>query len=125
MASLRHQKTVVVGAGPVGSLAALYAATRGDDVEIYDLRGGKENFYYLAIQESVAAPAALSYLRRRLCYSRIFFRELSNMALSVMPSNFPLNAGVKRKPFLTKSILRYKPEVLPKLMECRITADPS
>lgn len=35
------QKVVVVGAGPVGALAALYAAKRGDDVEIYELRGGK------------------------------------------------------------------------------------
>ncbi|KAI2604063.1 FAD/NAD(P)-binding domain-containing protein [Hypoxylon fragiforme] len=33
------QKYVVVGAGPVGSLAALYAANRGHDVEIYELRG--------------------------------------------------------------------------------------
>lgn len=32
---------VIVGAGPVGSLAALYAAARGDDVEVYELRGGK------------------------------------------------------------------------------------
>lgn len=35
-----RQKTVVIGAGPVGALAALYAAQRGDDVEIYELRGG-------------------------------------------------------------------------------------
>ncbi|KAJ5095864.1 hypothetical protein NUU61_005220 [Penicillium alfredii] len=34
-----RQKVVVVGAGPVGSLAALYAASRGDDVEVYELRG--------------------------------------------------------------------------------------
>ncbi|CAL3970140.1 hypothetical protein PZA11_006424 [Diplocarpon coronariae] len=33
-----RQKTVVVGAGPVGALAALYAAQRGHDVEIYELR---------------------------------------------------------------------------------------
>ncbi|RAH64339.1 kynurenine 3-monooxygenase [Aspergillus aculeatinus CBS 121060] len=33
------QKVVIVGAGPVGSLAALYAAARGDDVEVYELRG--------------------------------------------------------------------------------------
>ncbi|KAK5075755.1 kynurenine 3-monooxygenase, mitochondrial precursor [Exophiala xenobiotica] len=32
------RKTVVVGAGPVGSLAAIYAANRGDEVEVYDLR---------------------------------------------------------------------------------------
>lgn len=32
-------KVAVVGAGPVGSLAALYAAQRGDDVEVYELRG--------------------------------------------------------------------------------------
>jgi len=41
MAEVKRQKTVVVGAGPVGALAALYAARRGDEVEIYELRGGK------------------------------------------------------------------------------------
>ncbi|MCJ1356271.1 MAG: kynurenine 3-monooxygenase, mitochondrial precursor [Icmadophila ericetorum] len=35
----KPQKVIVVGAGPVGALAALYAAKRGDDVEIYELRG--------------------------------------------------------------------------------------
>jgi NADPH-dependent 2,4-dienoyl-CoA reductase/sulfur reductase-like enzyme len=35
------QKVVVIGAGPVGSLAALYAAIRGHEVEIYDLRSGR------------------------------------------------------------------------------------
>ncbi|KAL2060729.1 hypothetical protein VTL71DRAFT_9370 [Oculimacula yallundae] len=34
----RRQKIVVVGAGPVGALAAIYAAQRGHDVEIYELR---------------------------------------------------------------------------------------
>lgn len=33
-------KCVVIGAGPVGALAALYAARRGWNVEIYDLRAG-------------------------------------------------------------------------------------
>ena len=37
----RKQKVVIVGAGPVGCLAAIYAASRGDDVELYELRGGK------------------------------------------------------------------------------------
>ncbi|KAH8169141.1 FAD binding domain-containing protein [Sarocladium implicatum] len=32
------QKIAIVGAGPVGSLAALYAAQRGYDVELYELR---------------------------------------------------------------------------------------
>ncbi|KAE8151843.1 hypothetical protein BDV25DRAFT_138441 [Aspergillus avenaceus] len=35
------QKTVIVGAGPVGCLAALYAARQGDDVEVYELRNGR------------------------------------------------------------------------------------
>ncbi|EED16303.1 kynurenine 3-monooxygenase, putative [Talaromyces stipitatus ATCC 10500] len=38
MAAPTRQKVVIVGAGPVGSLAALYAASRGDDVEVYELR---------------------------------------------------------------------------------------
>ena len=33
-------KCVVIGAGPVGALAGLYAARRGWDVEVYDLRPG-------------------------------------------------------------------------------------
>lgn len=34
------QKVIVIGAGPVGALAALYAAHRGDSVEVYELRDG-------------------------------------------------------------------------------------
>ena len=40
MAVSKRQKVVVVGAGPVGALAALYAASRGDDVHVYELRDG-------------------------------------------------------------------------------------
>ena len=40
MMAIPRQKVVVVGAGPVGALAALYAASRGDEVEVYELRGG-------------------------------------------------------------------------------------
>ena len=36
----KSQKTVVVGAGPVGALAALYAAQRGHEVEVYEFRSG-------------------------------------------------------------------------------------
>ncbi|KAK8103514.1 Kynurenine 3-monooxygenase [Apiospora kogelbergensis] len=35
---MTKQRYIVVGAGPVGSLAALYAANRGHEVEIYELR---------------------------------------------------------------------------------------
>lgn len=35
------QKIVIVGAGPVGSLAALYAAQRNYEVELYELRPGQ------------------------------------------------------------------------------------
>lgn len=36
----RRQKVVIVGAGPVGSLAALYAASHHDEVEVYEVRTG-------------------------------------------------------------------------------------
>ena len=39
MADEKPVKVLVVGAGPVGALAALYAARRGWDVEVYELRG--------------------------------------------------------------------------------------
>lgn len=35
------QKTVIIGAGPVGALAGIYAAQRGHDVEVYEFRGGQ------------------------------------------------------------------------------------
>lgn len=38
--TMKGQKVVVIGAGPVGALAALYAAMRGSEVEVYELRGG-------------------------------------------------------------------------------------
>ena len=40
----KAQEVVVVGAGPVGALAALYAAERGDDVHVYELRAGKNSY---------------------------------------------------------------------------------
>lgn len=43
MAAPTRQKVVIVGAGPVGSLAALYAASRGDAVEVYELRAGRSS----------------------------------------------------------------------------------
>jgi kynurenine 3-monooxygenase len=46
MAFEGRQKTIVVGAGPVGALAALYAAKRGDKVEVYELRGGMVMFSF-------------------------------------------------------------------------------
>ncbi|KAI9743558.1 MAG: kynurenine 3-monooxygenase, mitochondrial precursor [Claussenomyces sp. TS43310] len=33
------QKTIIIGAGPVGATAAIYAAQRGHDVELYEMRG--------------------------------------------------------------------------------------
>lgn len=38
--SKETKKVVVVGAGPVGSLAALYFSYAGWEVELYELRGG-------------------------------------------------------------------------------------
>jgi tRNA U34 5-carboxymethylaminomethyl modifying enzyme MnmG/GidA len=54
------QKTVVIGAGPVGALAALYAAQRGDDVEIYELRSGTCRIYMLCCICSVGFVAHTS-----------------------------------------------------------------
>ena len=46
------RKVVVIGAGPVGALAALYAAVRGDDVEVYELRGGTLQHFIFSFQSN-------------------------------------------------------------------------
>lgn len=35
-----REKYVIVGAGPVGALAAIHAAERGHEVEVYEFRNG-------------------------------------------------------------------------------------
>ncbi|KAI4151095.1 MAG: hypothetical protein LQ340_003690 [Diploschistes diacapsis] len=61
MASQSHpQKVVVVGAGPVGALAALYAAARGDDVELYELRGDLRDASTIPLNFTKSINLALS-----------------------------------------------------------------
>jgi hypothetical protein len=62
-AASERQKAVIVGAGPVGSLAALYAAARGDDVELYELRGGRSHDQVTSLSVSVALFHAPSMSR--------------------------------------------------------------
>ncbi len=61
-----EQKVVIVGAGPVGALAALYAARRGDDVHVYELRAGTYIFGFCMTSVSDAALLLLV-----ICCSRI------------------------------------------------------
>lgn len=71
----KPQKIVVVGAGPVGSLAALYAAQRGHEVEVYELRPGK--WYYLIILTEhgmLAHREALNMVPEGRC---MFFENVS------------------------------------------------
>ena len=57
MTEASKQKTVVVGAGPVGALAALYAAQRGHDVEVYELRNGTCGFMIpVVLYDEVLSP---------------------------------------------------------------------
>ena len=56
------QRVAVVGAGPVGALAALYAASRGDDVHVYELRGGKGLFHILRYLSLVDGNASHMFL---------------------------------------------------------------
>jgi len=63
MASKNSQKTVVIGAGPVGALAALYAANRGDEVEVYELRGGGFIMHIPISSMAVMSIACLTPIR--------------------------------------------------------------
>lgn len=60
-------KIVVIGAGPVGALAAIYAAQRGFEVEVYELRNGNYIIYYLSSMNIYAflySIGVLSWLLR-------------------------------------------------------------
>ncbi|OJJ46904.1 hypothetical protein ASPZODRAFT_131808 [Penicilliopsis zonata CBS 506.65] len=56
----RRQKVVIAGAGPVGSLAAIYAASRGDEVEIYELRGDLRDAATIPLNFTKSINLALS-----------------------------------------------------------------
>lgn len=62
--STDKQKVIVVGAGPVGALAALYAAGRGDHVEVYELRSGMSTSFYWIIDD-ITRMVFLGYMLRR------------------------------------------------------------
>jgi hypothetical protein len=69
------QKTIVIGAGPVGALAALYAAQRGHEVEVYELRSGTLAFssvYTLLSCNSIEHPQCLP--KRQNLSSSCFFQ---------------------------------------------------
>lgn len=41
----KKERIIIIGAGPVGALAALYAALRDYEVEIYELRSGMPRLF--------------------------------------------------------------------------------
>jgi hypothetical protein len=51
--AMAPRKTVVIGAGPVGALAALYAANRGDEVVVYELRSGKPMLDLISVSQGL------------------------------------------------------------------------
>ncbi|KAL9602437.1 MAG: hypothetical protein Q9219_001861 [cf. Caloplaca sp. 3 TL-2023] len=94
--STKREKVVVVGAGPVGALATLYAASRGDDVEVYELRDGKDlndlvwRSLTLQFSMSTASGYSLSTVTMLFIRALIFSRNLHLENLR-NPSTTPLN----------------------------------
>lgn len=81
------QKIVIVGAGPVGSLAAIYAAVRGNDVEVYELRADIREPAHTSLSISKSINLALS---DRGVHS---LREtgLSGLADAVLADTYPMH----------------------------------
>ena len=57
---VKKQKILVIGAGPVGSLAAIYAAQRGHDVEVYELRDDLRDSSVIPLNFTKSINLALS-----------------------------------------------------------------
>ncbi|KAK1145373.1 kynurenine 3-monooxygenase, mitochondrial precursor [Aspergillus melleus] len=85
--SSRKQKVVIVGAGPVGSLAALYAAARGDDVELYELRGDLRDPDIIPLNFTKSINLALS--ERGITSMRSSNRE--SMIHKVLDESIPMH----------------------------------
>ena len=74
----KRQKTIVIGAGPVGALAALYAAQRGHDVEVYELRSGASilagtSFLFIVrFESSLEVRVAHKYEKAKTLQKRAF-----------------------------------------------------
>ncbi|KAF2856699.1 kynurenine 3-monooxygenase-like protein [Plenodomus tracheiphilus IPT5] len=81
------QKVVVVGAGPVGSLAAIYAAVRGNDVEVYELRADIRESPSTSLSFTKSINLALS---ERGVHS-LRKTGLSDLADAVLAETFPMH----------------------------------
>ena len=55
-------KTVIVGAGPVGAMAGIYAARRGHEVEVYELRGGEWGCFFVAVWSWLIGWCSLQFI---------------------------------------------------------------
>ncbi|KAH9868396.1 kynurenine 3-monooxygenase, mitochondrial precursor [Plenodomus biglobosus] len=81
------QKVVVVGAGPVGSLAAIYAAVRGYDVEVYELRADIRESPSTSLSFSKSINLALS--ERGI--NSLRQANLPGLADAVLAETFPMH----------------------------------
>ncbi|KAF2729502.1 FAD/NAD(P)-binding domain-containing protein [Polyplosphaeria fusca] len=86
-------KVVIIGAGPVGSLAALYAAQRGHNVEVYELRPGKSPFPELSLLEtSKTVNSSMNMQLRQALQTTPKFAPNAEDELDLRdPSTTPLN----------------------------------
>jgi hypothetical protein len=91
--ALVKMKTIVVGAGPVGALAAIYAAQRGHQVEVYELREGKfccslsayilayplfsTGSYFRLVQLSLSVKRLLQFIRDFLDFDTMIGHRVS------------------------------------------------
>ncbi len=87
------EKIVVVGAGPVGSLAALYAASRGYDVEIYELRNGQLSPFYTIGLVIILILGNFQIDLRDPSTTPLNFTKSINLALSERGLNAMRHAG--------------------------------
>ena len=95
------KKMVIIGAGPVGALAAVYASRRGYQVEVYELRDGESSSITFSLElypfdwmilvlnrffSNIFRPPARGLpieLFQMLCYSRRQVRFLESLDIYV------------------------------------------
>jgi len=105
-ADVPPQKTVVVGAGPAGGLAAIFAARRGDYVEVYELRPDPGSSPNIDTLRQAGSSMSINMALSERGLNAIYHAQDQELTKRIMDSTVPMFGrmihGKKRNQLIAK-----------------------